>query len=104
MLAIIEMKQLHQTSTLAMQAALPLRQLELSTVSHPDGTNEFLELELPRGFKVEHLHVIFDIQAASVIRKDEFINGMFRLVHNCCIMLATSEMSRLYQTSMPRGL
>jgi hypothetical protein len=68
--------------------------------AHPDFVSTMRRCNFPRGFEVKDLHCIFDDTAEGSIDKDEFINGMFRLVfndlsqHACTILLGLSQVKR----------
>ena len=49
---------------------------------HPRLMQYLRGLDLPRGFKIGHLHVMFDEEYEGTLSEDEFINGMFRLFFN----------------------
>ena len=77
-----------------------LRGLDVVATSYPDLMNDFLALELLRGFNAKTIHRIFAMQVEGVITKDNLTNRVFRFVFNieyqvyCCIMLATFELKQ----------
>lgn len=68
------------------------------SLRHPDFVELMRSCNFPRGFEVAHLHLIFDESNEGTVDKDEFINGMFRLVfndvsqHACTILLGISQL------------
>lgn len=59
---------------------------------------ELKAVKFPRGFHIGDVHLMFDDEFNKSISKDEFINGMFRLVFNdpfqrdCCLSLQIARL------------
>jgi len=55
------------------------------------------ELELPKGFSIEDMFVLLDVESTGKITHQEFVDGMFRMVHNspfqqmCMVQLQLSQ-------------
>lgn len=76
------------------EKALALADIEFITASNPALMDELCSLDLPCGFNIQAIHTMLDMNMDGEVSKDDFINGMFRLVMNnefqdkCCDMLA----------------
>jgi hypothetical protein len=71
--------------------------LEDAVRGHPELRDNLEALDLPKGFNVCNLHLMFDQGLTGLVEKEDFMNGMFRLIfadefqRSCCIMLAVAE-------------
>jgi len=86
------------------QGQMSKREFEIEALRHPDFVDLMRKCEFPRGFEVASLHLIFDESNEGHVDKEEFVNGMFRLVfnnlsqHACTILLGISQLKAEIKT------
>lgn len=87
------------------QEELTTEDFHNAVVRHPDIVDTLRACEFPRGFEVKHLHMIFDESMGGTVDKDEFVNGIFRLIfndlnqHATTLLLSMAQM-RVYNRDM----
>ena len=68
-------------------------EMEQNSLEHPGLMEELCDVDFPRGFTLRDFHAVFDEEYNSKLSKEEFINGMFRIIfnsdfqRNCCVLL-----------------
>lgn len=84
---------------------LTSQQLNALAKDRADLMDELRAVDFPRGFGMDDLHCMFDDEYSESLTKDEFINGMFRIVFNnefqrdCCIKLHIARLRQAMHIS-----
>ncbi len=82
--------------------------LQALSAENPVLMEELRAMEFPRGFRLRDLHLMFDQEYSSTLTKDEFVNGMFRIIFNdefqrdCCVLLNIAQMRQQMQDNFER--
>lgn len=89
--------------------SLSVCDLEAAVNQTPSLLRDLHALDLPKGFDLSDLHIMFDEDLCGTVSKEEFEKGMFLLIfanefqRSCCTMLAVAHMKHL-QKALQKSL
>merc|ERR1719469_1126537 len=75
-------------------------ELEAWAHKRPELVEVLRDIELPRGFTLNDIYLMFDEELGGGLSKQEFVNGMFRLLfsddyqRSCMLQLSVAEIKR----------
>lgn len=81
-----------------------MHEMEKLVEDKPELMKLFIDCDLPRGFTISDLHLIFDEKYGGTVDKEEFVTGMFRLIFNnefqrdCCTLLTVAQVKAEVKT------
>merc|ERR1719247_701392 len=79
---------------------LSMGELEQVFAENETLLHHLILLDLPRGFCISDLHLIFDEEYEGLVTKDEYLNGMMRLIfgnefqRSCCLQLTAAQIKK----------
>jgi hypothetical protein len=81
---------------------------DLVSDKNPELLDLLMSCDLPRGFDIGDLHLIFDEEMEGTVSKEEFITGMFRLIFNsefqtsCCLLMTIAQVKATVHEEMSK--